>query len=168
MNIKPANLRNERQWRAMTGNSEQQFTILLELFIEAYQEVYGKSLKERLAPTRRGHCIESESDLLLFTLMSFKIGVSYDVLGVMAGMDIANVKRNRDTGLRVLKHLLKQRGHAPKREILTLEDVADCFGKDETLLIDATEQPIQRPSNPEDQKTHYSGKKKDIHVSISL
>ena len=36
----------------------------------------------------------------------------------------------------------------------------EAFKEHDTLLIDATERAIQRPKDNEEQKDHYSGKKK--------
>jgi hypothetical protein len=44
---------------------------------------------------------------------------------------------------------------------LNVKDFEDFFADEEQLIIDATEQAIQRPSDKEQQKACYSGKKKD-------
>lgn len=50
------------------------------------------------------------------------------------------------------------------------EEFDNLFGGIEKLLIDATESPKQRPSNKEEQKNYYSGKKKSYakgHVNYN-
>jgi len=50
----------------------------------------------------------------------------------------------------------------PKGNFLNVKDFEDFFADEKQLIIDATEQAIQRPSDKEQQKECYSGKKKDI------
>jgi len=49
-------------------------------------------------------------------LFSLKAGLTYDLLGLVSGMDAANAKRNQELGLRVLEHPLATAGCLPKRE----------------------------------------------------
>ena len=39
------------------------------------------------------------------------------------------------------------------------------FPRAQEVIIDGTEQPVQRPKDAERQKEHYSGKKNDIPAS---
>jgi hypothetical protein len=94
--------------------------------------------------------------------MSLKSGLTYDLLGLLCGMDASNAQRNQDTGLRVLQQTLKLTGDLPKRNFLNVEEFEAYFANTDTLIIDATEQRTVRPSEPTEQKSHYSGKKKDI------
>jgi hypothetical protein len=48
----------------------------------------------------------------------------------------------------------------PKRNFLNVKDFEDFFADEKQLIIDATEQAIQCPSDKEQQKECYSGKKK--------
>ena len=47
----------------------------------------------------------------------------------------------------------------PTRTLKTKEEFDNWFSRVEELLIDATENSKQRPSNKDDQKKSYSGKK---------
>jgi len=47
----------------------------------------------------------------------------------------------------------------PKRKLLTAKDLEILFQGEDSLVIDATEQHIQRPGDQQDQKDTYSGKK---------
>lgn len=46
--------------------------------------------------------------------------------------------------------------------------IRDNQGRYTTIIIDATEQSIQRPENTKAQKDNYSGKKNDIHKKSKL
>lgn len=77
-------------------------------------------------------------------------------------MDGSTAKRNQDIGIAVLQQALVVSGHAPKRAFTNLEEFKAYFQKKGTILIDATEQRTQRPSDSDYQKQLYSGKKKPI------
>lgn len=98
---------------------------------------------------------------MLYTLFSFKSGLTYDLLGLVCGMDKSNAKRNQAVGLEILGKTLTTMDCMPKRNFLNVKDFEDFFTDEKQLIIDATEQPIQRPSDKEQQKVCYSGKKKD-------
>lgn len=162
MKIVTSDLRNERQWRSATGMNKERFYKLLEGFEKSYLLEYGQRLNERLVKNKRGYCIHNEEELLLFTLISLKSGLTYDLLGLMCGMDMSNVQRNQETGLGVLQATLKMTGDLPKRNFMNIEEFEAYFSEEDTLIIDATEQRTVRPSELREQKNNYSGKKKDI------
>lgn len=155
-------LRTDRQSRAAIGMDKERFIKLLLGFKSSYFETYGASLKERQMDNGIEYCINSEEELLLYTLFSLKSGLTYDVLGLVCGMDKSNAKRNQDVGLEILGKTLTTTDCMPKRNFLNVKDFEDFFTGEEQLIIDATEQAIQRPSDKEQQKECYSGKKKDI------
>ena len=76
-------------------------------------------------------------------------------------MNGSNAKRNQETGLLVLEKALVTSNVFPKRNFLNVKEFEEYFSKDEQLIIDATEQVIQRPFDKENQKESYSGKKKE-------
>ncbi|NEP84625.1 MAG: transposase [Okeania sp. SIO3B3] len=158
MRLNTKDLRNERQWRASTGLTEILYANLLVLFIESYQILYGKHLAERLQNTGIEYCIKSENDLLFYTLFALKSGNTYDLLGIIFGMDASNAKRQFECGLEVLQHTLKEAGHMPVLELLNEVEAEEFLSQFEQIIIDVTEQRIQRHENYEVQKEHYSGK----------
>ena len=162
MKIKISELKTDRQWRAAVGMDKDRFEKLLPLFEKSYKNLYVKSLSERLVENKLGYCIQSEDELLLYTLFSLKSGLTYDLLGFVTGMDASNAQRNQKTGVAVLERALADKGCLPKRNFLNINDFEDFFSDTEELIIDATEQAIQRPGDEEKQKSCYSGKKKDI------
>ena len=114
------------------------------------------------------YCINNEDELLLFTLFSLKIGLGYDVLGIVCGMDASNAKRNQEIGLEVLGRTLAKTGDMPMRKFLDSKEFESYFANSESLLIDATEQRIQRPSEKEEQKSCYSGKQKAHTLKVMV
>lgn len=162
MKITTSDLKQDRQWRSAVGMSEKQFYILLPSFKNAYFETYKNELANRKVDTSIDYCIQNEEELLLFTLLSFKSGLTYDLLGVVCGMNGSNAQKNQKTGLSILVKTLNNLKMMPERKLLTVKDFEEFFKKETDLIFDATEQRIQRPSNSEKQKGSYSGKKKPI------
>ena len=160
--IQTSDLKTERQWRSATGINKGQFSILLEIFESSYLACYGKNIATKKQESKFNFCIENENELLYFTLFSLKSGLTYDLLGVVCGMDASNAKRNQNIGLKALKHALDEQGYMPKRKFMNKKEFDIYFDGINELLIDATEQQIQRPSDNEVQKEFYSGKKKAI------
>lgn len=160
MKFTTADLKEDRQWRAATGLSEKQFYLLLPAFKTAYVQTYHEELARRKVEVNIRYCIQSEEDLLLFTLLSIKSGLTYDVLGVVCGMNGSNAKRNQKIGLDILAKALTELGVMPRRKLLTVRDFNEFFKEEKELILDATEQRIQRPGTPGQQQAVYSGKKK--------
>ena len=159
MKFTTADLKEDRQWRAAIGLSEKQFYLLLPHFKNTYFQTYHEELAKRKVEVNIKYCIETEEELLLFTLFSLKSGLTYDVLGVVCGMNASNAKRNQTIGLDILSKTLTELGVMPSRNLLTVKDFEDFFKEEKDLVIDATEQRIQRPGDNAQQKDCYSGKK---------
>lgn len=162
MAISYKEVRNERQWKASTGLSEQKFFSLLKSFGEAYEQLFGVSMTERQSNSTAQSTFQTYEDLLFFTLYSIKSGLTYDLLGLTFGLDGANAYQNQALGLRVLRAALKRGDHMPKRAYQSVEEFKEHWGEESEIIIDATEQRSQRPGNHQDQKEDYSGKKKPI------
>ena len=160
MKITTADLTQDRQWRAMIGMDETRFYSLSKAFTKAYLETCHVTLSQRKVAVNIKYCLQNEEELLLFTLMSLKLGLTYDALGVACGMSASNAVRNQKIGLTILAAALDRLGVMPKRNLLTIDDFKALFGEHKDLFIDATEQRIQRPQDDEFQKETYSGKKK--------
>lgn len=159
MKLQIADLKTERQWRAATGFDQVRFEKLLVLFTGGYLSLYGKTVAARQAELEVTPSLTSEAELLLLTLFSLKSGLTYDLLGLVCGMDAANAKRNQALGLRVLEHTLAAVNCLPKREFRNAAEFASYLTNEETLIFDGTEQSTQRPNDDGAQKENYSGKK---------
>ena len=159
MKLQISDLTTERQWRATIGYDQARFAKLLALFTTSYFELYGKSVAERQAELQVTPSLQSEEELLFFTLFSLKAGLTYDVLGFVSGLDASNAKRNQELGLRVLEHTLAAVACLPKRAFKDAAEFAAYLKNEDTLIFDGTEQRTQRPSDDAAQKENYSGKK---------
>lgn len=162
MKLDISDLTTERRWRSSTGLTKEKFEILLVFFQESYEKIYGKTIQERTSESPNNPTITSYANLLFFTLFSLKSGLTYDLLGFVSGIDGSNAKRNQTMGLEILKDALSKIGVLPKRNFESPQDFKTYFEKHKTLILDATEQRVQRPQDNEVQKEYYSGKKNDI------
>lgn len=163
MKLQLSELTTERKWRSATGMDKERYYKLLEIFKVSYQEMYGKSIEQKQTAEKRFEfVISSEEELLYFTLFSLKTGLTYDLLGLVCGMNGSSAKKNQQIGLKVLSYALKKPGYMPVRYLETKAEFEQLFQDIEELLIDATEQLRQRPQDKEEQKMSYSGKKKVI------
>ena len=163
MKLEISGLKTERQWRSNTGMDKSRFYMLLQHFSDSYKKIFGIDISERTSVARDKSILNTYEDLLLFTLFSLKSGMTYDCLGFACGMDGSNAKRNQSLGLEVLKLALSAAEAMPMRGFENPDDLKMALEGYGELIIDATEQRIQRPSCKERQKGTYSGKKKPIH-----
>lgn len=159
MKLQISDLKTERQWRAATGFDQARFEKLLVLFTTSYLQLHGKSVADRQAEIAVTPSLTSEVELLFFTLFSLKAGLTYDLLGLVCGLDAANAKRNQELGLEVLEQALATANCLPKREFKDAAEFAEYLKNEDTLIFDGTEQRTQRPSDDAAQKDNYSGKK---------
>lgn len=160
MRLGIADLRNEREWRAMLGLDRRRFEQLLIYFKEVFYEINHCRLEEKLPKeTYHRYCIKTEENLLFFTLASIKCGNTYDQIGIFFGMDASNAKRNQEKGLFLLEKVFERLGCLPKRNIMNKQELLEFFANTDVLILDVTEQRITRPSNENIQKDYYSGKK---------
>ncbi|PKL75460.1 MAG: hypothetical protein CVV27_15230 [Candidatus Melainabacteria bacterium HGW-Melainabacteria-1] len=160
MKISIDDLKTERQWRSVTGYTEAKFRKLLAFFEPIYTHKMGEAIESIKAKSPRESAIKTCEDLLFFTLFSLKSGLTYDNLGLVTGMDGSNAKRNQDLGISLLKETLQAAEVAPKREFASVDEFQELFKDAESLIIDGTEQRVERPQEEVSQKANYSGKKK--------
>ena len=86
MAINYKEVRNDRQWKASTGLSEEQFFTLVKMFGEAYERLFGVSMTDRQSNSTNESTFKTYEDLLFFSLYSLKSGLTYDLLGLTFGL----------------------------------------------------------------------------------
>ncbi len=160
MQLSISKLTTERKWRAATGLTQARFNTLLHHFKQAYARIFALEITERDSFAIHESIIKTEEELLFFTLFSLKCGLTYDLLGLVSGMDNSNAKRYQERGISVLQEALANSCHLPKREFKNVAEFNAYFSQHEVLFVDGTEQRTQRPADKETQKDWYSGKKK--------
>jgi len=162
-------IRNDRQFIAFTGVSEQIFETLLAEFTRclhsARRQKYQKNRKirqRRPGGGRRGILATAELKLF-FILFYLKNYPTFDVLGGMFDLSASKAKQNIKKLLPILKqveknlHVLPHRHfHAPANNPKAIPEKEH---KIQNIIIDATERPHHRPQHARKQKNYYSGKK---------
>jgi hypothetical protein len=156
-------IRNERQWKAMTGLSQPEFTSLSSAFGIAYEQIHGIALQQGAANLGKAVVLSSYEECLYFTLFELKTVQSFDCLGVLFNMDGSSAQRNFVKYLQVLELALQQQGALPRRSFCSLSDFKQYVQGEEELIVDATEMRTERPATKEKQQRRYSGKKKRTH-----
>ena len=131
----------------------QTFLRLFGVSVSQFEAIFGKVypvwqqkiLKHYKRPGRP-HKLEVP-EIILVVLLYYRSYITQEFLGYLFGLDASQICRL----IKKLEPILAQVMALSKRKELSQEEVGD-------LIIDATEQPIERPKK--DQKLYYSGKKK--------
>ncbi len=170
MILRYANLqRYPRVFLAVTGLKLPEFAALLEDVLPLYAQAEQQRHHKQRPPTLRkraegaGHPFSLPvRDQLLLCLVWLRIYPTHEVLGFLFGVSDSTVSR--------LVHrfmpLLAQAGKDKMQEVdpgrkhrRSLEQVLAQVPQ-LTALVDSFEQRVQRPTDPKEQRGHYSGKKK--------
>jgi len=177
--------RKPKQFQAFTGVTLAQFSEIL----KAIRPVYAELEKERLTRAERKRKIGggrnfnlSLENRLMVTLMYFRLYVSYALLGYLFNLDGTNV--GREINQRMLPallsvlpvpmqdELLSGRDEPPQigggKRIKTLKKLMEAHPEIKEVWVDATEQPIQRPSEKLARKQYYSGKQSEHTIKSQM
>ncbi len=149
-----------------TGLSVEQFNLLAEA-AEVRITGYTQS-KLRLRAIGGGRKAELGVEAqVLVVLMYYRLYLTQILLGYLFNLDDSNVSRLitklRPVLLEVLPlpaHETVLFGQVKKKRISSLEELLEKHPEFKEVLIDATEQEIQKPKDKQKRKDKYSGKKK--------
>jgi hypothetical protein len=152
-------------FRSFTGLTLPAFGQLLSDFSRAAEQSGQQQEAQRRQPRQRQRgggrkpTLGTLEDKLVFILFYFKFYPTQEVLGFLFGLGQpqANEWVHRLTPL--LNAALGYEQQLPARQAADLEQLlAQC--PELEFIIDGTERPIQRSTDPQRQREHYSGKKK--------
>jgi hypothetical protein len=153
-------LKQDRQIRATTGLNRKAFEALLPSFEEAYQQMLDKKRRWRAAGGGRKATLKTSADKLFFILLYCKCYPTFDLMSVIFGFDRSCANDWVHRLLPILETALGKKQALPERKIHSIEEFLAKFADVQEVIIDGTERPVQRPKDAEQQKEHYSGKKK--------
>ena len=153
MKISIQDFRTPRQWRSALGCDAHHFAQLLGVFRRAHVGLHEMQLAECMVIHPTGARMKDEEDLLFFPLFSCKPGLTYDVLGLVCGLDGATAKRRQDEGLAVLREALRLANCLPECEFQSPAELQRYFSKWWAVLVDATKFATQRPQQKAAQKS---------------
>ena len=159
LNIKRA-LRSDRLMKALTGMTVAEFERLLPPFTAGLKKAQTKVKKERKRAIGGGrrHTLKNPTDKLFFILFYLKCYPTFDVAGLLYGVDRSQTQRWVKALLPVLEEVLGWQTVLPQRRIGTLEEFIQRFPAVKDVFIDGTERPVQRPQQAKAQQECYSGK----------
>ena len=118
----------------------------------------GKS-RDRKASIRTNNVLRTADDRLLFILYHLKGNTIQELMGITFEMKQAQVSLWIKLLSKLLRDALDRQGYLPVRKVENLKKILE---KETTVLLDATEREIQRPTDNEVQREYYSGKKSII------
>ena len=174
-----------KQFQVFVGVSVAQFRELIKALRPAYAEIEHERLsrpgrKRKIGGGRTFNL--SLEDRLLVTLMYFRLYPSYTLLGYLFDLDGSNI--GREIHQRMLPALLKILPVPMQDELLsnrdepsqvgggkrikTLKKLMEAHPEIKEVWVDATEQPIQRPSQKLARKQYYSGKHSQHTIKSQL
>jgi len=155
-----------RVFKSLTGLNVDEFDRLFRKFvpkwIEQEHERLNRPNRQRAIGGGRKYTLRLK-DLLVMVLCWLRLYLNTEALGFFFGVDKSTASRDTRRLLKVLRLLGEETlgwPEPPKRG--EGKNVAEALQEYPDLLaiVDATEQRIQRPSDDDVQKSHYSGKKK--------
>ena len=176
MNNLPVNVRDERQFKALTGLAEEQFEKLHKTFGEVYeekhQEAYDQAVERGERERKRGGGrkgkLKTIADKVFFLLYYFKTYPTFDVLATFFNMARSKACENLHKLAPLLQETLFRLGVLPHRHFENVETFKKaCEGTDK-IIIDVTERTHERPQDGDKQSDMYSGKKKKHTVKNTI
>jgi hypothetical protein len=156
--------KNSKQFKAVLG-LDLEFFDYLHLYFKDHLESYDAQFtilgnpRKRAASIRKNSNFEKSEDKLCFILMYLKNNSLQETLASSWGMLQPRANVWIHLLLQLLLQSLKELNFVPSSNS---EDLAVLLKKAEIIFLDGTERSIQRPLHKEEQKRHYSGKKKNI------
>jgi hypothetical protein len=163
-------IRDDRQMKALTGLSQDQFDHLLPFFSALYETTQQKTYAEGVeSGTRRRKPgggsqgkLPTMAEKLQFVLYYYKTYPTFDVLGTHFAMARSKAHENLHKLSPILYDTLVHLDLMPSRELSTPEELKAALQGGDRLLIDATERAYHRSQDEAQQREHDSGEKNSI------
>lgn len=166
-------IRTERQFRALTGVTEPQLETIAKEFekIEEEKKQEQGELsgdRKRKPGAGRPRILNTAIEKVVFVLYYLKNYPTYDVLGILFGMTKSPAFSNIQKYYPLVMEALGRLEILPKRTFSSVEEFREFFAQVEEILVDVTERQVARPKDADQQKAHYSGKKKKHTVKNTI
>ncbi|TAE21871.1 MAG: transposase family protein [Candidatus Kapaibacterium sp.] len=136
-------------------------------FIASYtalraEETITKKVRKRKPSNRIDAVLQTTHDVLLFVLRYLKNNPTQEAHAAAWGMYQGQAHPHLQFGLRVVRRTLMHSDMLPARNNIDLAERREVLSRDKRkkMRLDATERQIERPSNPQEQRQMYSGKKR--------
>src|ERR1044072_5373432 len=160
-------IRDERQMKALTGLSQDQFDHLLPFFSAIYEATQQKTYEAGVDSGTRTRKpgggakgkLPTMAEKLLFVLYYYKTYPTFDVLGTQFERVRSKAHQHLHKLSPILYDTLVHLELMPYRELGTPEDLKAALRGVDRLIIDATERDYRRSQEAAKQREHYSGHK---------
>ena len=159
-------VKKPRVFKSIIGLKIDEFDRLFEKFAPLWSEYERKRLtrpnRKRAIGAGRKYALKLQ-DQLLMTTCWLRLYLNTEAMGFFFGVDKSTISRNCRRALKVMRALGEETlgwPEPPRRGQGKNIDQALRDYPDLLAIVDTTEQRVQRPGDDEDQKRHYSGKKK--------
>ena len=161
---------NDREWKGTTGLDSTSFEQLVLYSTEAYKILHGRSFAEAMMANPKGKKarLQHLEDLIFYTLCILKSGITFDYVAFIYQFQQSSAHRQFTNGVDLLHYVLDVEGFLPLRSFDGVADFQKQMKHLNTIVIDATEQRIQRPQDYDEQRGNYSGKKKGHTVKAMI
>lgn len=158
--------------RSLTGLTSAEFERLYHDVAARYELAEDCRLARPNRKRRRGAGRKFRDPLerrLLLVLVWLRVYATYEVMGMLFGLDQSRIGRQIGGLLPLLRQVASRDLADPPtdRRKRTWSELLQDF-PDVALIIDATEQRIRRPKDTETQKRYYSGKKKTHSIKTQV
>ena len=151
------NTKTDKQYKASTGFSKEEFVSLFLIFEKLYfpkkKNIYKGVPKPALTNKR---------EALFFILHYLKAYPTLVNMGIYFGFSESTASIYIELLKPILKAALLQSTTPVARNFGSQEEFDKAFEGVEDIIIDGVELNIQRPQDNDEQKAHYSGKKNSI------
>lgn len=160
------NINNDRTVKSLIGISKDKFYILATAFEIASSEIEQERCKsgeiKRVQSGGNRGVLDTYSKQLFFVLYYLKTYENFDVLGFHFGFSGGNAHDHIKRLLPILQRSLANLNVLPERSPNTPEEFNQLIEKYDNIIIDGVESACVRPQEEAQQRSRYSGKKKDI------
>jgi hypothetical protein len=166
-------LKSDRATRSMIGMNSAQFRNLVpdfetELTLARELDYQNRPRKRAFGGGRPAATLKTAAHKLFYILAFYKCYPTFDLAGILFGIDRANAFRWKEKLEVILEQTLGVKQQLPKRRVRSVDEFLEAFPEVTGFFIDGSERPIQRPADSQTQKTYYSGKKKRHTVKNQL
>ena len=151
------NTSSDKQYKASTGFSKEEFMSLFLIFEKLY---FPK--KKHICKGVPKPVLTNKREALFFILHYLKAYPTLVNMGIYFGFSESTVSIYIELLKPILKAALLQSTTPIARNFGSQEEFDKAFEGVEDIIIDGVELNIQRPQDYDEQKAHYSGKKNSI------
>lgn len=165
-------LKHKELFPYIIGITYTQFEKILPKFSHALRAAEHKKAYEkkrvRAPGGGRKPTLKTDKQKLFFILFYYKVYPTFRFAQCLFHFDKRNVQLWKEFLEPVLSGALGYQLQLPKVRVKHFNHWQEVCPQLKEIIIDASERPVRRPKNPDDQKKYYSGKKKRHTVKNQL